>query len=45
MIDEIIETDDLKYIEKETFSRIVLHIASAAKKDLKQLLVQVEEKM
>ena len=38
--DEIIERDDLKYIEKQAFSRIVLHIASAAKKDLKQLLVQ-----
>ena len=38
--DEIIERDDLKYIEKEAFSRIVLHIAIAAKKDLKQFLVQ-----
>ena len=38
--DEIIERDDLKYIEKEAFSRIALHIARAAKKDLKQLLVQ-----
>ena len=34
-----IERDDLKYIEKEAFSRIVLHITSAAKKNLKQFLV------
>ena len=39
MNDKIIERDDLKYIEKEAFSRIVLHIASAAKKYLKQFLV------
>ena len=39
MNDKIIERYDLKYIEKEAFSRIVLHIASAAKKDLKQFLV------
>ena len=36
---KIIEIDDLKYIEKEVFSRIVLYIVSAAKKDLKQFLV------
>ena len=39
MNDKIIERDNLKYTEKEAFSRIVLHIASAAKKDLKQFLV------
>ena len=39
MNNEIIERDDLKYIEKEVFSRIVLHTASAANKDLKQFLV------
>ena len=31
--DEIIERDDLKCIEGEADSRIVLYIASAAKKD------------
>ena len=28
--------DDLNYIEKEAYSHIVVHIASAANKDLKQ---------
>ena len=37
--DKVIERDNLKYIEKEAYSRIVLHTASAAKKDLKQFLV------
>ena len=37
--DEIIERDDLNCIEEEVDSRIVLHIACAAKKDFKQLLV------
>ena len=31
--------DDLNYIEKEAYSHIVVHIASAANKDLKQFLV------
>ena len=30
--DEIIERDDLNYIEKETYSHIVVHIASVAHK-------------
>ena len=33
--DEIIERDHLKCVEEEADSRIVLHIASAAKKDFK----------
>ena len=37
--DEIIERDDLKYIEKEAYCLIVLHIASAVRKDLKEFLV------
>ena len=37
--DEIIERDDLNCIEEEVDSRIVLHIACAAKEDFKQLLV------
>ena len=37
--DEITERDDLNCIEEEADSRIVLHIACAAKKDFKQLLV------
>ena len=37
--DEIIERDDLNCIEEEVDSRIVIHIACAAKKDFKQLLV------
>ena len=37
--DEIIERDDLSCLEVEADSRIVLHIACAAKKDFKQFLV------
>ena len=37
--DEIMERDDLNCIEEEACSRIVLHIASAAKKNFKQFLV------
>ena len=36
---EIIEGGDLNYIEKEAYSHIVVHIASAAHKDFKQFLV------
>ena len=37
--DEVIEREGLNYIEKEPYFHIVVHIASAAHKDLKQFLV------
>ena len=34
-----LERDDIKYIEKEAYLCIVVHVASAAKDDLKRYLV------
>ena len=41
--DEVIEREGLNYIEKEPYSHIVVHIASAAHKDLKQFLVLLND--
>ena len=41
--DEIIERKGLNYIEKEPYSHTVVHIASAAHKNLKQFLVLLND--
>ena len=37
--DGIIDRDDLNYIEKEAYYHMIVHIVSAANKDLKQVVV------